>query len=161
MISSSIDKRIYIIALLSLIAVALTVVREKRAVQSSHQENRNLYRTATPASVGIVIDTTLQMLGISKEKIRVRKISLATSAPRIERRIEVPKEFEITKLLTVLKDSLQWYNMSVSSTENLKERATIVYLSYQQTVLHSIVITRQVKQKGVSPSAAKKQIKRQ
>ena len=161
MMYSSVDKRIYLIALLSVIAVVITIIRERHAVQGTRQEIRSEFRTATPANVAVVIDTTLQMLGITKEKIRIRKITSATSAPRLERRIEVPKEFEITKLLTVLKDSLQSYNVAVSSTENLKERSTIVYLSYQQAVLHSIVITRKVQQKGASPSVPKKQIRRQ
>ena len=149
------DKRIIVIALLSLIAVILTVVKE------SHRDAGDAL-SSVPASekkelsgerLVAMADTTLKTLGVKNENIRPLK-------GRNDVRVLYPQGFDVLNFISVMKDSLEEFNAKILSVDNAKERATVVQIKNDDVVIKSFLFSKEpvtAIKKGVSPSLQKKQ----
>ncbi|MDD8019157.1 MAG: hypothetical protein PHP42_12350 [Bacteroidota bacterium] len=149
------DKRIYIIAVLVVVAVVVTVIRESTSNKNS---NFSMPAASKPDISGdrifAMADTTLHTLGITKENIRPIK-------NRNDVRVIYPKDFDVLKFVSAMKDSLEAFNANVFSVDNAKDKASIVQVKSGDVILKSFMFSKeQVTKKGVSPSV-KKQTKRQ
>ncbi len=169
---NTLDKRIWLLLILVVIAAVLVVINDKRgtiptnagtgleAIGSEQMQN----------AIQRVVDSTLQKMGAVKIR-RTKVVVDSKTSSRIEVRVEMPAHFETIRLLTALKDSLARFGVRVAATENLRDATSSVHLIYYQPqvglqqVFESIVITREMKhgaagdkiQKGASPSVSRKQ----
>jgi hypothetical protein len=148
------DKRIYIIVALAVLAVILTIVRESSnysgdsfsLLSSSKQQvsGDRVFRMA---------DTTLRALGIKKENIRpVRN--------RNDIRVLMPLSFDPIFFVRAMKDSLEYYQAEIISIENAKEKTSIVQIKNEEVILKSFIFSKEpaiTAKKGVSSSVPKKQ----
>lgn len=148
------DKRIYIIVALTLLALILTIVRENTIgsgdsfslLTSSKQQisGDKIYRMA---------DTTLRALGIKKENIRPLK-------NRNDVRVFMPATFDPIFFVRAMKDSLENFQAEIISIENAKEKTSIVQIKNEEVIVKSFIFSKEpvtVVKKGVSPSQLKKQ----
>ena len=148
------DKRIYIIVALTILAVILTFVQESSdkngdsflVMSSSKQQvtGERVYRMA---------DSTLLVLGIKKENIRPIK-------NRNDVRVFMPAAFDPILFVKAMKDSLENYQAEIISIENAKEKTSIVQIKNDEVILKSFIFSKEIVtavKKGVSPSAQKKQ----
>jgi len=145
------DKRIYIIAFLAVVAVILTVVRESRTMDS---EPLLLSFSSKPdisdERVYTMSEATLKKLGIEAKNIRPAKKSNDV-------RVLHPEKFDVLLFISAMKDSLEDYNAEVFSTENVKEKTSVVQIKFGDVLLRSFIFSKepQAQKKGVSPSVKK------
>ena len=148
------DKRILLIALLTVSAVVLTVVRENSASPKSTSvtASSSVRQELAPERVAAMADTTLRALGIRKESIRASRSSGIV-------RVGMPAGFDPLLFVRAMNDSLSGTAAQVVSQENPRERSTTVQVKQGTTVLRSYVFVKEtnpVSQKGASPSLPKK-----
>lgn len=147
------DKRIYGIAGLTVVAILLTIIRES---QGSGETGFSLLTSPKQAITGEVVnrmaDTTLLALGIVKSNIRHLK-------NRNDIRVLMPPTFDPIDFVKSMKDSLGQYNAEIVSMENAREKTTIVQVKTNESILKSFIFSKEpvTLKKGVSPSAQKKQ----
>lgn len=148
------DKRIYIIALLALLALILTIIRETSDIGS---EGFSLLssskQTVTSERVHRMADTALKALGIKKENIRpVRN--------RNDVRVLMPATFDPISFVKAMKDSLDGFDANIVSSENAREKTSVVQVKQGETILKSYIFSKEQviePKKGVPPSVPKKQ----
>lgn len=148
------DKRIYIIAGLSLLAVILTVIRE---TNDSGTEGFSLLTSSKQSVSGervhAMADTTLKALGIKKENIRpVRN--------RNDVRVLMPSTFDPISFVKAMKDSLEEFEAQIVSMENAREKTSVVQVKHGEIIIKSYIFSKEQvvePRKGVSSSAQKKQ----
>ncbi len=148
------DKRYVIIAALSLLAVLLTWVRETRTGGSEmFSLLPSLKQEISGERVSAMADTTLRRMGIAKNSIRpVRN--------RNDVRVLMPPAFDPVEFVKVMRDSLEGYEAEVISSENAKEKSSIVQIKNGELILRSYLFTKEpvvLPKKGVTSSAPKKQ----
>lgn len=150
------DKRIILIAILALCAFILSSVRECSGAQNSgFSLTSSSKQGVTGERVFAMADTTLKALGIRKESIRpVRN--------RNDVRVFMPPTFDPLLFVRAMKDSLSNYRAEIVSSENNKDKSSIVQIRDGETILKSFIFSKETVtavKKGVSPSQPKKQIR--
>ncbi len=150
------DKRIIIIAILAVTAVILTSVKECSGSGSSgFSLSSSSKQPVSGERVLAMADTTLKALGIRKESIRqVRN--------RNDVRVSMPPTFDPLLFVRAMKDSLSQYRAEIVSSENNKDKSSIVQIRDGETILKSFIFSKETAtaaKKGVSPSQPKKQIR--
>lgn len=151
-----IDKRVILIAILSVTAVILTSVREcSNAPATGFTSSSSSDRPISSERVFTMADTTLKALGIRRENIRpVRS--------RNDVRVFMPAAFEPLLFVRAMKDSLHDYRVEIVSSENTKEKSTTVQIKDGDVILKSFIFSKETvpaAKKGVPPSQPKKQIR--
>jgi len=146
------DKRIIIIAILTVSAIILTIVRESgmsggepfSLIPSSKQQ-------ISGDRVFAMADTTLVTLGIKKGNIRPIK-------NRNDVRVLMPQSFDPLLFVRAMKDSLEDFDASIVSMENIKEKSSTVQIKSNDIILKSFLFIKeplQIAKKGVPPSVKK------
>ena len=148
------DKRIYIIAGLAAVAVILTLVKERNAADSSALSILPLRakQELSGDRLFAMADTTLKILGVKKENIRPIK-------NRNDSRVLYPQGFDVLNFISSMKDSLEEFDAKLFSVDNAKERAAVVQIKKDDTVIKSFLFSKEpvtTAKKGVSPSLQKK-----
>ncbi|MFA6456514.1 MAG: hypothetical protein WCW40_06805 [Bacteroidota bacterium] len=148
------DKRIIIIASLTVLAVILTVVRE------SHDSGAGTFSMLSASKQKVsgdrvhrMADTTLHAFGIKKENIRPVK-------NRKDVRVLMPPSFDPLAFVKAMKDSLEEYDAEIISIENAKEKTSVVQIKDKEEILKSYIFSKEpvtAARKGASPSVPKKQ----
>lgn len=148
------DKRIYIIAALAVLAVVLTIVRETGIMRT---ETFSLPFTPkkdiSGEQVYAMADTTLRALGVTAKNIRPIK-------NRNDVRVLYPQNFDVLNFIGAIKDSLDGYNADVVSVDNAKEKTSIVQVKSGDVILKSFIFSKepvQATKKGAVLSVPKKQ----
>lgn len=149
------DKRIYIIAGLAILAVVLTAIRESG---SQSTESFSFLPTSKEEISGPRVlqmaDSILHVHGIKKEKIRQIK-------NKNDVRVMVPVTYDPIVFIKAMRDSLEEYNANVVSIDNAKEKTTVVQIKNEELIVKSFIFSKEpakVTKKGDSPSVPKKQI---
>lgn len=150
----SMDKRVIIIAALTFLAVILTVVRESSSSGTgSFSLMSGPKQSITGERVHQMADTTLKAFGIRSSNIRpVRN--------RNDVRVFMPATFDPLVFVKAMRDSLEPYEAQVVSTENTRERSSVVQIRNGDAVLRSYSFSKEQApspKKGVSSSVPKKQ----
>jgi len=146
------DKRIIIIAILTVSAIILTIVRESgmsggepfSLIPSSKQQ-------ISGDRVFAMADTTLVTLGIKKGNIRPIK-------NRNDVRVLMPQSFDPLLFVRAMKDSLEKFDANIVSMENIKEKSSTVQIKSNDIILKSFLFIKeplQIAKKGVPPSVKK------
>jgi hypothetical protein len=153
---NSIDFKTVILVILTVSAVALTLIRE-RSVAPTLPTGPAVTEEGPPlVQISPIVDSTLQQMGVNTQKIRRLKISVGESkGVRQEVRVSAPPKFEVLRAITSLTDSLKRFNVTLVSTENLRAKSSSIHLLYAKRVFESIVITRERPQKGADLSERK------
>ncbi len=142
------DKRIYIIAFLASAAVVLSFIRESGAVDAeSISRTFSSKREISGDRIYAMADTILKSLGVEKKNIRPVK-------NRNDVRVLYPEKFDLLNFISVIKDSLEGYDAGLFSSENLKEKTSVVQISRGDVILKSFIFIRepQLQKKGAPPS---------
>lgn len=146
------NKRVYIIAILGIVAIILTVIRES---DLGPAENLSFSFTAkreiSADRISEMSDNTLQSLGVIKKNIRPIK-------NRNDVRVLYHPQFDVLNFIGALKDSLQDYSAEIYSIENAKEKTSVVQIKNGDIIVISYIFSKDQNispQKGVSPSAQK------
>ncbi len=163
MMENTLDKRVWLLLVLAVIAVVLVVVNDKRGTSPTNAGTvmEAMGNGQMLNAIQRIVDSTLQKMGAVKVR-RTKIVVDSKTSSRIEVRAEMPARFETIRLLTTLKDSLARFGVRVAATENLKDATSSVHLiDHQpqgglQQVFESIVISREKIQKGVSPLVSRK-----
>ncbi len=150
------DKRIILIAVLAMTAVILTSVRECYGVsEGSFSILPASKQGITGERIASMADTTLKALGIKKENIRpIRN--------RNDVRVFMPVTFDPLLFVRAMKDSLSDFRAEIISTENNKDKSSVVQIKDGEVILKSYLFSKEqapAVKKGVSPSQPKKQIR--
>ncbi len=150
------DKRIILIVVLAFCAVILTSIREcSGTTRSGFALASSSKQGITGERIFAMADTTLKALGIRKENIRpVRN--------RNDVRVFMPPSFDPLLFVRAMKDSLVQYRAEIVSSENNKDKSSIVQIRNGETILKSFIFNKETAapvKKGVSPSQPKKQIR--
>lgn len=146
------EKRIIIIAILSVAAIIFTIVRETG--DSSGETFSLLPSTKQQISSDRVFEmanTTLQILGIKKRNIRPIK-------NRNDVRVLMPQTFDPLLFLRAMKDSLEEFEADIISMENIKEKSATVQVKNKDVILKSFLFSKEpvtATKKGVSPLVKK------
>ena len=149
------DKRIILIALLTVSAIVLTIVRENSGVPKGSAASSTAPSDRPELSqerVTVMADTTLRALGIRKESIRASRSSGIV-------RVGMPAGFDPLQFVRAMNDSLSGFAAQVVSQENPRERSITVQVKQGTAVLRSYLFVKEsnpVSQKGASPSLPKK-----
>ncbi|MBP9212198.1 MAG: hypothetical protein KBF97_05315, partial [Bacteroidetes bacterium] len=114
------DKRVILIAVLTVLAVVLTVVRE------SGEKNAEPFTLLSGTKMAVtaervhhMADTTLKAQGIKRENIRPIR-------GRNDVRVLMPASFDPLTFVRAMRDSLSAYDAQLVSMENAKEKTTVV-----------------------------------
>lgn len=145
------DKRIYIIAALAVLAVILTIIRESGAQSEPMSLPFSSKQDISGDRVYAMADTTLRMFGVTKKNIRPIK-------NRNDVRVLYPAKFDVLNFISAMKDSLDDYNAEVFSVDNAREKTSIVQVKNGDVILRSFIFSKepiQAAKKGVSPSVKK------
>ncbi len=146
------DKRIYIIAALAVLAVILTIVRESGSGQSEPMSLPfSSKQDVSGDRVFAMADTTLRVLGVDRKNIRPVK-------NRNDVRVLYPAKFDVLNFISAMKDSLNDYNAEVFSVDNAREKTSIVQVKNGDVILRSFIFSKepvQAAKKGASSSARK------
>lgn len=126
-----VDGRIFVIAGLAAIAIALGVYRHRHsaAADTQHAERADVMFSSsaepTVQRVRSMIDTTAQLLGAPKKYITRRN---GTDSNRVvpETSVGIPAAFDELRLMRALTDSLRAGGWSVAASKNLKEKTTTI-----------------------------------
>lgn len=149
-----IEKRIVIIAVLALLAVILTIVRESTEIQGEpFSFIPTMKKSISGDEVYAMADTALQSFGIKKTNIRPMK-------NRNDVRVFIPESFDPIVFVKMMNILLEDYSVSVVSVENTKERSSLIQIKDNETIIKSFIFTFErvpVARKGVSSSVPKKQ----
>ena len=147
------DRKTIALLVLTVLAVALTVVRERTGSSAPSAPQKAVDEQLPHKRIAAIIDSTFKQMGVSPEKIRRLKVSIGEiKGVRDELRVAVPPGFDVIRMLTALTDSLHRFDVTLASTENLKEKTSSIHLSYEKRVFESIVLSKQQRQKGATPS---------
>jgi hypothetical protein len=153
-----IDTKTLLLIILTALAVALTFIRERPIAPRESISHKEVREGLPLKEIAAIVDSTFVRMGVARDKIRRVKISAGdVKGVREEVRIQTPKNVEILKAITTLTDSLQRFGITLVSTENLKEKTSSIHLLYGKKVFDSIVISKEIQQKGTASSASKKQ----
>ncbi len=146
------DKRIIMIAVLTVVAIILAILRESSetgietfSIMSSAKQQISGDRVYAMA------DTTLRALGIKKGNVRPIK-------NRNDVRVLMPQSFDPLLFVRALKDSLEDYDVEIVSMENVKEKSSTVQVKRKDTILKSFLFSKEpvtIAKKGVPPLAKK------
>ncbi len=146
------DKRIIIIAVLTVLAIILTIVRESG---DSSGESFSLISSAkqqiSSDRIYDMADTTLRTLGIKKGNIRPFK-------NRNDVRVLIPQSFDPLLFVKAMKDSLEGFDAAIVSMENIKEKSSTVQIKRNDIILKSFLFSKEpvtIPKKGVSPLVKK------
>lgn len=145
------DKRIYIIAALAILAVILTIVRESGVQSEPMSLSFSSKQDISRGRVFAMADTTLRALGVERKNIRPVK-------NRNDVRVLYPARFDVLNFISAMKDSLDDYNAEVFSVENVKEKTSIVQIKNGDIILKSFIFIKepvQAAKKGATPSVKK------
>jgi hypothetical protein len=108
------DKRIYIIAALAVLAVILTIVRESDIRQFDQMSLPfSAKQDISSEHLSAMADTTLRALGVEAKNIRPMN-------NRNDVRVLYPQKFDVLNFISAMKDSLSDFNAEVFSVENAK-----------------------------------------
>ena len=152
------DSKTLVLIIVTALAVALTFIRERPIAPRESTSQKEVREELPLKEIGAIIDSTFVHMGVAKEKIRRVKISVGdVKGVREEVRIQIPKRVEALKAITTLTDSLQRFGITLVSTENLKEKTSSIHLLYDKKVFESIVLSKDIQQKGTTSSVSKKQ----
>jgi hypothetical protein len=148
------DKRIIIIAALTVLAGILTIVRESGSPGGdSFSLLSSPKKQITGEQIHRMADTTLKALGIRKENIRpIRN--------RNDVRVFMPPSFDPLQFVKAMNDSLEEYEAQIVSMENAREKTSVVQVKNGETILKSYIFSKEqatAARKGASPSVPKKQ----
>ena len=149
----SIDTRTILLIVLTASAVALTYIRE-RSVAPAPTEGRRVTEDGPPIErVSPIVDSTLKQMGVNIQKIRRQKISVGdVQGVREELRVSVPPSFDVLQAITALTDAVRRCDVTLVSTENLREKSSSIHLLYAKRVFESIIMTKERPQKGADLS---------
>ncbi len=149
-----IDKRIILIAALVLLAIVLTAVRESSTVSAgSFSFIPVVKKDISGDEVISIADSALSTLGIDKKNIRHLK-------NRNDIRVLFPSTFDPIMFIKTMNILLEEYHAEVVSSENNKEKTTLVHIKHDGNILKSFMFIPEpvtAAKKGVSPSQQKKQ----
>ncbi len=152
------DTKTILLIILTALAVALADIRERSAVPGESSGQKEVREELPLKEIASIVDSTFLRLGVAREKIRHVKISVGeVKGVREEVRIQAPKNVEVLKAITMLTDSLHRLGVTLVSTENLKEKTSSIHLLHDKKVFESIVISKEIQQKGTTSSASRKQ----
>jgi hypothetical protein len=153
-----IDIKTLILIILTALAVVLTFIRERPIAPRESISQREVREELPLKEIAAIVDSTFVRMGVAREKIRRVKISVRdVKGVREEVRIQAPKSVEVLKAITTLADSLQRFRVTLVSTENLKEKTSSIHLLRDRKVFESIVISKELQQKGTTSSVSKRQ----
>jgi hypothetical protein len=152
----SLDSKTILLIVLTACAILLTLIRE-RSVAPRPSIGQTAIEEGPPLkAISPTVDSTLRHMGVSTDKIRRLRISVGEAkGVREELRVAVPAGFEVLRAITSLTDSLKRFNVTLVSTENLKEKTSSIHLIYEKRVFESIVMSKERTQKGAEPSVRK------
>lgn len=128
----------YIIAALGVLAFILTILNGTHDDSGRLASGRSSGAHAPPSSdrVFAMADTTLQLLGVEKKYIRSLKNSNDV-------RVYYPEKFDNINFMLAMQDSLEGYDILVTSVENVKENNTIVQIKSGDTIIRSFVFRKE------------------
>ncbi len=153
-----IDTKTLILIIVTALAVALTFVRERSSAPRESISQKEVREELPLKEITAIVESTFVRMGIAREKIRRVKISVGeVKGVREEVRIQAPKNVEVLKAITTLTDSLHRFSVTLVSTENLKEKTSSIHLLHDKKVFESIVVSKEIQQKGTTSSVHKKQ----
>lgn len=148
------DKRVILIAVLTVLAVVSTVVRE------SGEKNAEPFTLLSGTKMAVtaehvhrMADTTLKAQGIKRENIRPIR-------GRNDVRVLMPASFDPLTFVRAMRDSLSAYDAQLVSMENAKEKTTVVQVKSGDQILKGYIFIKEPApsaRKGVPPSQPKKQ----
>lgn len=145
------DKRIFIIAALAVLAVILTIIRESGTQSEPISLPFSSKQDVSGDRVFSMADTTLRALGVERKNIRPVK-------NRNDVRVFYPAKFDVLNFISAMKDSLDDYNAEVFSVDNAREKTSIVQVKNGDMILRSFIFSKepvQAAKKGASPSEKK------
>ena len=148
------DKKIYIIVALAVLAAILTYIRENRSPGSTFELPEISKKQLSSERAQSMADSTLVKIGIEKKNIRPIK-------NRNDVKVLYPQGFDALKFVKAINDSLSEFDATVVSIENTKEKSSIVQFKSNDVIIKSYIFSKEPPQdskKGVSP-LVKKQIK--
>ncbi|NUN70689.1 MAG: hypothetical protein HUU02_13385 [Bacteroidetes bacterium] len=150
------DKRVMLIAVLTVLGIVLTVIRESG---EGHAEPFSLLPSSrqpvTADRVHRMADTTLKAQGIKRENIRPIR-------GRNDVRVLMPPSFDPLTFVKAMRDSLAGYDAQLVSMENARERTTVVQVKNGDQIMKAYIFSKEpatTARKGVPPSQPKKQIR--
>jgi hypothetical protein len=146
------DKRLYFIAGLGIIAVSLAVYREK-GTNPSEQISFSFAakKEIAPQRLYGMAEATLLSQGVLPKNIRPIK-------DRNDVRVVYPQTFDVLNFISVLKDSLDGYSAEVFSIDNAKDKSSVVQVKNGDVIIKSFIFNKEqskAPQKGVVPSVPK------
>jgi hypothetical protein len=146
------DKRIIIIAILTVTAIILTIVRESGDPgASTFSLIPSTKQQISGDRVYSMADTTLRALGIKKGNIRPIK-------NRNDVRVLMPQSFDPLLFVKAMKDSLEEFEADIVSMENIKEKSSTVQVKSSNGILKSFLFSKEpvtITKKGVTPLVKK------
>jgi hypothetical protein len=155
---NKIEGKILLLIALTLSAVVLIYIRERLSAPEPAAGTGAVQQGFPQKEISAVVDSTLKRMMLPSEKIKHAEISIGdVPGVREEIRIRVTPEFEVIRAMTALTDSLRRFNVTLASTENLREKTSTIHCSFDKHVFESIIIAREEPQKGVRPSVKKNQ----
>ncbi len=146
------DKRIIIIAILSVAAIILTIVRESGETGiEAFSIMPSAKQQISGDRVYAMADTTLRALGIKKGNVRPIK-------NRNDVRVLMPQSFDPLLFVKAMKDSLEEFEADIISMENIKEKSSTVQVKRKDIILKSFLFSKEpvtIAKKGVPPLVKK------
>ena len=146
------DKKVIVILILSVIAIVLTVIRETGTMSdTTFSLLPSQKQQISGDRVFAMADTTLQILGIKRGNIRPIK-------NRNDVRVLIPQSFDPLLFVKALRDSLEEYDATIISMENIKEKTSTAQVKSKESILRSFLFSKEpvlVPKKGVSPLVKK------
>lgn len=127
----TIDRRIPVIAVLTIVACVLSYYRHTHPSDPETQVVRpreEAVASFTPARVRSIIDTTAKLMGVPKKHLAYKVVDdSGRSVP--EASIGVPAAFDELHLITALTDSLRPAGLTVGAAKSLKEKTTSIRIT--------------------------------
>ncbi|HTY10095.1 MAG TPA: hypothetical protein VMF88_03385 [Bacteroidota bacterium] len=155
---NKIDRKTVLLIALTFAAVVLTFIRERLSTPEPAADITAPEQRLPLGEISSIVDTTLKRMMLPSEKIKHAAISIGgVPGVREEVRIRVAPNFEVLRALAALTDSLRRFNVTLASTENLKEKTSTIHCSFDKHIFESIIIAREEPQKGARSSLRKNQ----
>lgn len=152
----SLDSKTILLIVLTACAVLLTFIRERSVAPRPTTGHTAVQEGPPLREISSIVDSTLKQMGVNTDKIRRSRISVGeVKGIREELHVSVSPGFEVLRAITALTDSLKRFNVTLVSTENLKEKSSSIHLLYDKHVFESIVISKERPQKGAESSVRK------
>lgn len=132
------DKRIYIIASLAILALVITVLENGRRATN---DNGFSFSSASKKEINeeqvrAMADMTLEHLGVEKKNIRPVRDSKDV-------RVLYPATFDVVNFILAMQDSLNDCNATIHSVENVKDNTSVTQIKRGDTVIQSYIFRKE------------------